>query len=63
MVKKQTGMDMDDVISDFLNNLALERHERWVLDPKNQDFVDDLKQSLKEIAHIKINLDELDDEE
>jgi len=61
MVKKQTSMD--DVISDFINNLALESNERWLLDPKNQDIVDDLKEALKERAHIRIDLDELDEDD
>lgn len=59
MVKKKS---IDEVIADFLDAVSLERHERWILDPKNKDFVDELRADLKENAHIKLDLDELDDE-
>lgn len=60
MVKKKS---MDEVIVDFLKAVSLDRHERWILDPKNKDFVDELKADLKENAHIKMDLDELEDRE
>jgi hypothetical protein len=60
MVKKK---GIDEVIADFLNAVSLERHERWILDPKNKDFVDELRADLRENAHIKMDLDEPEDDE
>jgi len=53
---------MDEVISWlFLDGPSLEPYEKWILDPKNKPFIDELKESLKEKAHIRIDLDELEE--
>lgn len=59
MVKKKS---IEDVIIDFLNSVSLERHERWIRDPKNKEFLDELKADLKENAHISIDVDDLEEE-
>jgi len=39
---------------------AIPKEEQWLFDPKNKAIVDELRAALKEKAHIRINLDELE---
>lgn len=36
------------------------QEERWLFDPKNKELVQELKNALKQKAHIRIDLDELE---
>lgn len=54
--------DEQDLIWWLLNVPDWKKYEDWVLDPKNKEFVDDLKEMCKEKAHIRINLDDLEEE-
>lgn len=59
MDKKQTR---SDIMSWLLNVPKWKRYEEWMLDPNNKPLVDELKEALKEKAHIRIGLDELEKE-
>lgn len=41
----------------------LEPYEQWVLDPKNKEFVDELKGMLHEPDHIRIDLSQFEEDE
>jgi len=60
---KKRKQEEDDLVWWLINVPRLGKYEEWVLDPKNKEFVDDLRVMLKEKAHIRIDLDELDKDE